>query len=96
MIGSRSSSATNPTDGIALNEKFSYKIKTVNNLLTVTISRPGKTDVTKTVDMSNSGYDVGGQYMYFKAGVYNQNNTGNADDYVQATFYKLEKSHTVN
>lgn len=96
MIGSRSSSATNPTDGIALNEKFSYKIKTVNNLLTVTISRSGKTDVTKTVDMSNSGYDVGGQYMYFKAGVYNQNNTGNADDYVQATFYKLEKSHTVN
>ncbi|MGY8909215.1 MAG: polysaccharide lyase family 7 protein, partial [Flavobacteriales bacterium] len=55
MIGSRSSSATNPTDGIALNEKFSYKIKTVNNLLTVTISRSGKTDVTKTVDMSNSG-----------------------------------------
>lgn len=96
MIGSRSSSASNAVDGIALNEKFSYKIKTVNNLLTVTISRPGKTDVTQTVNMSNSGYDVGGQYMYFKAGVYNQNNTGNADDYVQATFYQLEKSHTVN
>jgi poly(beta-D-mannuronate) lyase len=96
MIGSRSSSASNPVNGIALNEKFSYKIKTVNNLLTVTISRPGKTDVTQTVDMSNSGYDVGGQYMYFKAGVYNQNNTGNADDYAQATFYQLEKSHTLN
>ena len=27
--------------------------------------------------------------MYFKAGVYNQNNTGTASDYVQATFYSL-------
>lgn len=96
MIGSRSNSASNPTDGIALDEKFSYKIKTVNNILTVTISRPEKPDVVKEVDMTNSGYDVGGQYMYFKAGVYNQNNSGNASDYVQATFYKLEKSHTTN
>ena len=96
IIGSRSNSAANPTDGIALNEKFSYKIKTVNNLLTVTISRDGKPDLTKTVDMSNSGYDVGGQYMYFKAGLYQGNNSGDANDYVQATFYELEKSHTVN
>lgn len=96
LIGSRSSSASNPSDGIALGEKFSYKIKVVNNDLTVTISREGKADVIKTIDMVNSGYDKGGQYMYFKAGVYNQNNTGDADDYVQATFYALEKSHTSN
>jgi len=31
--------------------------------------------------------------MYFKAGVYNQNNTGTASDYVQATFYSLTHSH---
>lgn len=96
LIGSRSSSASNPEDGIALGEKFSYHIKVVNNDLTVTISREGKADVVKTIDMVNSGYDKGGQYMYFKAGVYNQNNTGDADDYVQATFYSLEKSHTNN
>ncbi|WP_369450104.1 polysaccharide lyase family 7 protein [Algibacter lectus] len=71
-------------------------MKVVNNDLTVTISREGKADVVKTIDMVNSGYDKGGQYMYFKAGVYNQNNTGDADDYVQATFYSLEKSHTNN
>ncbi|GAA4234442.1 hypothetical protein GCM10022291_13840 [Postechiella marina] len=96
MIGSRSSSAANPTDGIALNEKFSYNIKVIGNTLTVTISREGKADVIKTVDMTNSGFDVSGQYMYFKAGVYNQNNSGDADDYAQATFYKLKKSHTTN
>jgi len=96
LIGSRSNSASNPTDGIALDEKFSYQIKTVNNTLTVTISREGKPDVIKEVDMSNSGFDSSGQYQYFKAGLYQGNNSGNADDYVQATFYKLEKSHTTN
>ncbi|WP_406682721.1 polysaccharide lyase family 7 protein [Seonamhaeicola sp. MEBiC1930] len=96
MIGSRSNTAANPEDGIALNEKFSYKIKVVGDLLTVTISREGKDDVVKTVNMINSGFNVGGQYMYFKAGLYNVNNSGDGADYVQATFYKLEKSHTTN
>jgi poly(beta-D-mannuronate) lyase len=96
MIGSRSSSAVNPENGIALNEKFSYNIKVVGDNLTVTISREGKNDVVKTISMANSGYNVGGQYIYFKAGVYNQNNTGDDHDYVQATFYALEKSHSLN
>ena len=46
--------------------------------------------------MVNSGFNVGGQYMYFKAGIYHLNNSGNDDDYAQATFYALEKSHTTN
>ncbi|WP_405606477.1 polysaccharide lyase family 7 protein [Polaribacter sp. Asnod1-A03] len=96
MIGSRSSIASNPIDGIALDEKFSYTIKVVGDALTVTIIREGKDDVVKTVDMKDSGFNVAGQYMYFKAGVYNQNNSGDADDYVQATFYSLEKSHTTD
>ncbi|TBN02648.1 polysaccharide lyase family 7 protein [Hyunsoonleella flava] len=96
MIGSRSSSASNPEDGIALNEKFSYRIRTVGDVLTVIIFREGKDNVVKTVNMASSGFNVGGQYMYFKAGVYNQNNSGNGDDYVQATFYALDKSHTTN
>ncbi|UII75826.1 polysaccharide lyase family 7 protein [Flagellimonas sp. HMM57] len=94
IIGSRSSSADNPSDGIALDEKFSYAIKVVGNDMWVTISREGKEDVEQYVDMTTSGYDVGGQYMYFKAGVYNQNNTGDATDYVQATFYSLSNSHS--
>lgn len=93
LIGSRSSSASNPIDGIALNEKFSYEIDVQGNTLTTTIRRTGKPDVLQVVDMSGSNYDAGGQYMYFKAGVYNQNNTGRYDDYVEATFYQLEATH---
>ncbi|GGA87412.1 hypothetical protein GCM10011369_31830 [Neiella marina] len=94
MIGSRSSSASNPVDGIALDEQFSYSIRVVGNTLTVTIMRDGKADVVQQVDMSASGYDDSSQYMYFKAGVYNQNNTGDGNDYVQATFYALDNTHT--
>ncbi len=94
MIGSRTNSASNPPDGIALNEKFSYSVKVVGNEMWVEISREGKETITQYVDMSASNYDVGGQYMYFKAGVYNQNNSGLADDYVQATFYNLSTSHS--
>jgi hypothetical protein len=96
MIGTRSNSASNPSDGIALNEVFSYRITVVGDVLTVTIIREGKQDVIKTIDMVNSGFNVGGQYMYFKAGVYHVNNSGNDADYAQATFYALEKSHTSN
>lgn len=93
MIGSRSNSADDPEDGIALDEKFSYRIQTVGNDLTVTISRDHKDDVTKTINMSTSGYDDSNQYMYFKAGVYNQNNSGDDDDWVRATFYQIKNSH---
>ncbi|CAH0525354.1 Alginate lyase [Vibrio hippocampi] len=82
-----------PEDGIKLNEKFSYRIDVKGNTLTVTIMRPGKRDLVQAVDMSESGYDQGGQYMYFKAGVYNQNKTGEPNDYVQATFYDLSVTH---
>ncbi|MGB2079108.1 MAG: polysaccharide lyase family 7 protein [Vibrio sp.] len=82
-----------PEDGIKLGEKFSYRIQTQGNDLTVTIMRPGKPDVSKTVDMSKSGYDQGGQYLYFKAGVYNQNKSGSPEDYAQATFYKVSTQH---
>ncbi|GAL09230.1 alginate lyase precursor [Vibrio astriarenae] len=80
-------------DGIALGEKFSYKIQIEGSDMTVTVSRDGKPDVVQKVDMQNSGYEEEDQWMYFKAGVYNQNRTGDADDYVQATFYKLDVNH---
>ena len=84
---------SDPKDGIALGEKFSYQIKVTGHELKVTLKRNGKKDIVKKVDMSKSQYDQGGQYMYFKAGVYNQNKTGDAKDYVQATFYDLNISH---
>ncbi len=94
LIGTRSKSAVNPENGIKLNERFAYRISVVGNQLTFTLSRSQQEDISTIIDMSNSGYDLGKQYMYFKAGVYNQNNTGEAKDYVQATFYSIENSHS--
>ncbi|WP_440874183.1 polysaccharide lyase family 7 protein [Thalassotalea sp. PLHSN55] len=93
LIGTRSQSAANPENGIELNERFGYTISVVGNSLTFTLRREGQEDIATVIDMNDSGYDQGGQYMYFKAGVYNQNNTGDPKDYVQATFYRIDNSH---
>lgn len=82
-----------PEDGIRLGEIFSYRIDIKGNILTATVMREGKQDIVKSTDMFASGFDAVGQYMYFKAGVYNQNKTGEPDDYVQATFYNLKVTH---
>ena len=55
--------------------------------------REGKEDAVQVVDMSAGGYDESGQYMYFKAGVYNQNKTGQPEERTTATFYKLIVTH---
>ena len=41
--------------------------------------------------MTNSGF--ADDYMYFKAGLYTQNNTGDDTDYDQASFYDLKITH---
>ncbi len=92
MIGSRNDGAPDPEDGIALGEKFSYEIKVVFNTLTVTIMREGKPDVVQEVDMTNSGF--ADDWMYFKAGNYNQNNAGDPDEYAQVSFFALDVSHS--
>lgn len=71
LIGSQDNNAPNPADGIRLGGLFSYEIKTQGHQLTVIIKRPGKPNVSRTVDLGTL-YD--GDWMYFKAGVYNQNN----------------------
>ena len=93
LLGTRSRNAADPENGIALDEKFSYEITAKGNSLYVSISQEGALRAEVTIDMSNSGYDVANEYMYFKAGVYNQNNTGNPEDYAQATFYELTATH---
>ena len=93
LVGSRSHTLEDPEDGIELNELFSYKISVIKDDLTVTLIRQGKPNITKTVDMSESGYGKSNQYMYFKAGVYNQNNGGEDNDFVQATFYHIKNEH---
>jgi len=91
MIGSRADGVSDPEDGVALGEKFSYEIKAIGNMLTVTIMREGKDDVVQEVDMTNSGFED--DWMYFKAGNYNQNNAGDPDEYAQVSFYALDVKH---
>ena len=59
----------------------------------VTITQDGTVRAAHTIDQTGSGYDAPHEYMYFKAGLYNQNHTGRADDYAQATFYEINASH---
>ena len=94
------SSTSNPSDGIALDEEFSYNITVNGNMMDVTISQDGKQLATKPVDMSGSGYDDEENYMYFKAGIYLQDCDDEekecdsaTSDYAQATFYELSNTH---
>ena len=92
MIGSRSDNLADPEDGIALGEKFSYEIKVVGDILTVSIMREGKPDVVQEVDMSDSGF--ADDWMYFKAGNYNQNNAGDPDEFALVSFFALDVTHS--
>lgn len=94
VLGSRSNDANNPVDGIALGERFAYQIKVNGHKLTFTLTKNSGDTYIEIVDMSRSGYENSSQYMYFKAGVYNQNNSGDIHDFVQATFYQITNSHT--
>ncbi len=89
---------SNPDNGIALNEMFSYEITQQDARIDVILRRgdsSGPIIGHHFVDMrqQNSGYDVPEEWMYFKAGAYSQNNTGDAADFDQVTFYDLEASH---
>ena len=93
LIGGRRTK-TSPRKGFALDERFSYKIIAEGNKLQVMISdSSGGVRAQKTIDIGHSGYDQNDDFMYFKAGAYNQNKSGRADDYVQVTFYKLTATH---
>ena len=88
----------NLENGIALDEIFSYEIRQQDARIDVIVRRgdsAGPIIGHNYVDMQqrNSGYDVPEEWMYFKAGAYTQNNTGDGTDYDQITFYELENSH---
>ena len=93
LFGDRSSDARDPLDGVELDEVFSYEIRAEGNTLYVAVTQPGFLLGEATIDMSGSGYDVADDYLYFKAGAYNQNASGDPEDYVQVTFYELQATH---
>lgn len=94
LIGTRDNSASNPSNGILLGEVFEYIITIEGHALNVTIKRADGSEIASTrIDMSQSGYDIENDFMYFKAGNYHQNDSGDADDYAQVTIYALENTH---
>ncbi|MEM1261643.1 MAG: polysaccharide lyase family 7 protein [Pseudomonadota bacterium] len=89
---------TDPVNGIALDEIFSYEIVQRGSRIDVILRRGDATGPVighNFVDMGdrNSGYDVPQEWMYFKAGAYTQNSTGDGADFDQVTFYALQNSH---
>ena len=97
-IGDAPDDDANPANGIALDEIFSYEIAQRGPRIDVIVRRgdsSGPIIGHNFVDMQqrNSGYDVAEEWMYFKAGAYNQNNTGDDTDFDQVTFFSLENTH---
>ena len=85
--------AGNPSDGISLNERFGYQIKVVGNLLTVTIY-DANGNFLGDEDVNMSSGDLANDWMYFKAGLYSQNDGAqSSNDFEQVTFYSLDVSH---
>jgi poly(beta-D-mannuronate) lyase len=88
----------NPSNGIALDELFSYQIINEGSEIEIVIRRgdANGTEIGRTsfdMDDLNSGYDRDDEWMYFKAGAYTQNNTGNDSDGDIITFYRLSNTH---
>lgn len=86
-------STANPSNGITLAEAFSYSIIVEGDKLIVSILQDSLELVSKEINMLNSGYDDEDNYMYFKAGLYLQDNSSNDNDYAQVTFYALNNTH---
>lgn len=83
-------SKLNPANGIGLGQTWAYEIKVVGLEMTVTITAMGTPPTVVTYKLP-SGYND--QYLYFKAGVYNQNNTGTAEDHAKVTFFACKHVH---
>jgi poly(beta-D-mannuronate) lyase len=95
----------NPDQGIELGEIFSYEIHQDGSRIDVIVRRGDENGPIighnfVDMDIENSGYDIEQEWMYFRAGAYTQNNTGErgdddglGTDYDQITFYRLSNTH---
>ena len=73
LLGSPDTNAEDPEDGIGLGEVWSYFIDVQGRTLTVGVTKADGTSVMHSYDM---GDDYDDAFLYFKAGVYNQNDGG--------------------
>lgn len=85
-------------NGIALGEVFSYDIAMDGTDLSVVITKEDGTTFTRSINIEESGYGEDDEYLYFKAGVYEGNNSSEdtANDYSSATFYDISVTHEGN
>lgn len=88
-----------PADGIALNEVFSYEIIQDGSRIDVVVhngslSAPIIAHTSIDMELLGSGYDIQDEWMYFKAGAYSQNNSGDPDEFDQVRFYVLNAEHS--
>ena len=92
LLGNETGTAA---EGIALGETFTYNIDITGTDLTVSIETADGQSFSEVVDMSKSGYADEGTQLYFKAGVYSQNDTtpDPSTDFAEATFYSLSTAH---
>lgn len=107
-----STTLSNPSNGIALGEQWSYEIDLSGDQLRVTVWHDGNIYTTAdsiaysrtqsramiSNDSDSSAITIGSHYdndfMYFKAGLYNQNNTGTeSPNYAEVTFYQIDVEH---
>ncbi|TCS39961.1 polysaccharide lyase family 7 protein [Reinekea marinisedimentorum] len=87
-------SEMDPSDGIPLDEIFSYKIDVDGDLLSVFIyDEAGSELAYRQVNMASSLYDDEENYMYFKAGIYLNDKTSDEDDTAMVSFYALSNAH---
>ena len=98
LIGSERSSQSNPANGFELGELFSYEIVNEGNIVEVIIrdgDRNGPIVARGSVNMDSedSNYDRDDEWMYFKAGAYTQNNTGNSSDFDEVAIYRIVNTH---
>jgi len=93
MIGGVSNNLSNPDNGILLDEVFTYEIIARGNFLDVLILQDDTLLAEQTIDMTESGYDVSDDFMYFKAGVYHVNDMADPEEFAQITLYELQNSH---
>ena len=98
MAGSNTSCSSDPgNNGLGLGELFSYEIENIDEDIIVKIYRGDFESLIDSVtidfDSLNQKYDVSNDWMYFKAGAYTQNDTGNNGDHDIVTFYRLDVTH---
>ena len=86
LFGFKSSSGSDPSEGIPLGVQWGYVIDLHGDEMTVSVTNHLGRTFVKQITVSQ-GYRK--EWLYFKAGVYNGNNEGDSTDYVEAKYYSL-------